>query len=142
MTTTKTRDRLCPGCGNCWIPPDMPECTYCRRITRAKAFGWTLVSDANCPRTLTGKRSHNRWEYAHGWCWCDSGANDHGATWRDRGGNRFVLWEPYHARSGDLARLAAAAHRDGLQFDICESVWNPPHTIGIRFTACIPVITP
>jgi hypothetical protein len=106
------------------------------RQQRIEALGWSYVSDHACPRKLAGKRCRNNYEY--GTCWCcrhQFHLNDHGATWRAKDGTRFVLWEPYHAHSEDLATLAVAAHADGLRFDICESVWNPPHTVGIRFTA-------
>lgn len=104
------------------------------RAARAEQLGWTWVSDHSCPRKLVGRRCRNNYDY--GTCWCckhQHHLNDHGATWRTESGALFVLWEPYHAHSEDLAALAAAAHADGLRFDICQSVWNPPHTIGVRF---------
>jgi hypothetical protein len=103
------------------------------RQQRIEALGWSYVSDHACPRKLAGKRCRNNYEYGACWC-CQFHLNDHGATWRAKDGTRFVLWEPYSAYSEDLAALAVAAHADGLRFDICESVWNPPHTVGIRFT--------
>jgi hypothetical protein len=102
---------------------------------RANELGWKRITvalqDNRCPRRLLRKHCRNEREY--GDCWCSSRLNDHGDTWRNSDGNRFVLWEPYGAHGEELANVLAAAHEDGLRVDICPSVWNPPHTIGIRF---------
>jgi len=64
----------------------------------------------------------------------DERTHDHGATWSNGDGKRFVLWEPYGAHGEDLAELIEIAHRDRLHVEICPSVWCPPYTVGIRFT--------
>jgi hypothetical protein len=110
---------------------------HAEREHRARKLGDTYVSDHSCPRKLVGKRCRNNYDY--GACWCtdftDLGRHlhDHGATWRSRHGTLFVLWEPYGADGDVLAELVATARHDGLAVRVCESVWNPPHTIGIRF---------
>lgn len=112
---------------------------YAARDSRAARLGWIYVSDDSCPRKLAGLWCRNNDEY--GTCWCTSFVSlgrhlhDHGATWRDRHGRGFVLWEPYDAHGDALAELIAAAGEDGIQVRIAESVWNPPATIGIRFQA-------
>jgi hypothetical protein len=86
----------------------------------------------HCPRRLLRKHCRNQYEYST--CWCSSRLNDHADTWRDSDGNRFVLWEPYGAPGEELPELISAAQQDGLRVDITASVWNPPGTIGIRFS--------
>jgi hypothetical protein len=108
---------------------------YGDRDRRAAELGWVHVSDDACPRLLVGDHCLNDDDY--GTCWCSrnqSRLNDHGNTWCDSRGVRFVLWEPYGADGGELAYLITKHTREvGLRVYICESVWNPPHTIGIRF---------
>jgi hypothetical protein len=117
---------------------------YGDRDRRAAELGWVHVSDDSCPCLLVGEKCMN--EYTVGRCWCSyvvsqSGfgrnpLNDHGNTWLDHKGVMFVLWEPYGADGDELANLITKKTRAlELRVDICESVWNPPHTIGIRFRA-------
>jgi hypothetical protein len=125
----------------------MPTTTdpYAEREQRANTLGWTFVGDQHCPRRLVGKRCRtgypDRLTGTPEMCWCArsgqiyGGLNDHGATWRDGDGRQFVLWEPYGAHGDAVAELVAIARQDGLSVDICPSVWCPPYTIGIRFTA-------
>jgi hypothetical protein len=107
---------------------------------RATMLHWTFVSDDRCPRRLVGRHCLDVR------CWCGTVSagdtvgtrlrhlNDHGATWSNGDGKRFVLWEPYGAECEDLAELIEVAHRDRLRVEICPSVWCPPYTTGIRFT--------
>ena len=117
--------------------------TYDEWKQRGTRIGWAFVSDDRCPRRLVGRHCLDEK------CWCGtvtagngdtvgarmSDLNDHGATWSNGDGKRFVLWEPYGAHGEDLAELIEIAHRDRLHVEICPSVWCPPYTIGIRFTA-------
>jgi hypothetical protein len=113
---------------------------YAERDQRAAQLGWTHVSDHACPRRLVGRNCLNDYRP----CWCSyllpepyrNPLNDHGNTWRGRGGVQFVLWEPYGADCDELAYLISEhARDDGLRVWITSSVWNPPHTVGIRFQA-------
>lgn len=117
---------------------------YGDRDRRAAELGWVHVSDDTCPRLLVGEPCFN--EKKVGRCFCSfvptgSGfarnpLNDHGNYWLDSRGVYFVLWEPYGADGDELANLIIRHTRPlELRVDICESVWNPPHTIGIRFRA-------
>ena len=116
---------------------------YADSKARGEALGWTWVSDDACPRRLLGKRCRNGYPAKTAFepcetCWCtrfrlNDRLNDHGNTWEHHRGFRFVLWEPYGAHGDDLAELIAVAKQDGLRVDVCPSVWNPPHTVGIRF---------
>jgi len=107
---------------------------YAERERRAKENdGWDLADDEiKCPRLLVGRPCLN--EDEPGKCWCSSRLKDHAATWFERGGTAFVLWEPYGpVDDEELADLFAKAHADCLQVEICASPWNPGRTIGIRF---------
>lgn len=112
---------------------------YAEQDRRAAAMGWTRDTGRSrfpsCPRRLVGKHCRNGYDY--GTCWCSSRLNDHGDTWRDNAANRnerFVLWEPYGADGDELAAVIAAARADGLRVRMWASVWNPPTTVGIRFS--------
>jgi hypothetical protein len=104
---------------------------------RLKESGLTKISDYSCPRKLAGKRCQGK----DGWrgtglpyCWCHSSLNDHGATYRDSRGRRFVLWEPYGAFGEVLVEVIVAAHADGLRVHVDGwSPWNPGRTLAIEF---------
>jgi hypothetical protein len=72
----------------------------------------------------TGGRHDAGWQH---------GLDDHGATWRDSAGAKFVLWEPYGCSGDELAYLIPLAREDGIRVRLTSSVWNPPGTVGIRF---------
>jgi hypothetical protein len=116
-----------------WLHNVNPHVT---RRRRAKTLGWRYISNGCCPLKLVGKRCRKED------CWCGSllfdsrfaALNDHGATWRDNYGTRFVLWEPYGAYVDDLIALEGIAHRDALTVRIVGSVYYPMRTIGIAFT--------
>lgn len=110
------------------------KCPYDARERRAKKLGWKFVDNRSCPLRLVGKRCRG---YTR--CWCTHngdyyhGLNDHGATWIDNKGSKFVLWEPYTAGGCALAEVIRAAAEDGIEVRIKSSVWNPPSTVGIAF---------
>lgn len=110
------------------------KCPYDARERRAKKLGWKFVDNRSCPLRLVGKRCRG---YTR--CWCTHngdhyhGLNDHGATWIDNKGSKFVLWEPYAAGGCALAEVIRAAAEDGIEVRIKSSVWNPPSTVGIAF---------
>ena len=117
--------------------PDPQQSARKHRAARQKRLTelcWRELSDDGCPLRLVGRQCLNdRDGYEYGDCWCCSRLNDPSATYTDRPGHRFVLWEPYGADGDALAEVIAQARTAGLRVTITSSVWNPPSTIGIRF---------
>lgn len=115
---------------------------YTQQDQRAESLGWKRVSYDSCPRRLVGKRCKRAsWRNPESRCWCERTGvgrlNDHGSTWRYKGGRykgqKFVVWEPYGADGDALAALIETAATDGLEVRVTASVWNPPGTVGIAF---------
>jgi hypothetical protein len=131
MSTVRLDDISLSAWLNNWNP-------YIERRQRAKTLGWRYISNGCCPLKLVGKRCR-RFD-----CWCEfecsspnfrfQRLNDHGATWRDEFGTRFVLWEPFGVDFDDLTELATAARQDGLAVRLIGSVYYPMRTVGIVFT--------
>ena len=126
-----------------WRTNDDP---YHSRRRRAEALGWRYISNRSCPLILVGKRCLSRRPGTRFDCPCGTirrgndhpgyyRLNDHGATWRDEHGTRFILWEPYGADADDVADLAAAFKPYSITVDIIGSVYYPMRTVGIAFTA-------
>jgi hypothetical protein len=80
------------------------------RNERLRAYGITEINSDSCPRRLVGLRCGGIGARGAGlpYCWCHRDLNDHGATYKDADGERFVLWEPYGIASEEFIKVTAA----------------------------------